>query len=92
LRKAILCLPVIGLSACTYGVPYDYVLTETSNAFKNTSSVAAHLKAKCGEAADSDTDCKESKEKLAQACNALDELATRAEGHGFDCSAWKEKP
>jgi hypothetical protein len=72
------------------GVPKELVKTETHNAFDNASSVAAHVKLKCGDQAASDEHCKQAADKLAQLCHALDELAKKAGAPGFDCAAWKE--
>lgn len=74
------------------GVPKDFVKTESHNAFNNASSVAAHVKAKCGAEAASDDNCKQAADKLAQLCAGLNELAKHAGGSGFDCAAWKENP
>jgi hypothetical protein len=73
------------------GVPKDFVNQESVTAFHNTVDAAAHVKAKCGDQADTDTDCKQSLTKLGQLCAGLDELAKKAGGSGFDCAAWKER-
>jgi hypothetical protein len=78
------------MSAC--GVQKDFVRQETLTAFNNTVSVAAHVKMKCGDQADSDTDCKESKKQLEAICTGLHELAKQANSNGFDCTAWKVNP
>lgn len=81
---------LLSIAAAGCGVPKDFVKTETHNAFNNASSVAAHVKLKCGEAADAN--CTQVTDKLGQLCHALDELAKQAGSAGFDCASWKEKP
>jgi hypothetical protein len=78
------------LAACG-GVSKDVVRQETTTSFHNTVDVAAHVKQKCGDQADSDDQCKQAKEKLAQICASLDELAKKADGKGFDCAGWKDR-
>jgi hypothetical protein len=81
---------VLGLLAvCACGVPKDYVRLETTAAFDNAASVAAHVKAKCSGAAADDEDCKQSNDKLVATCQSLDELNKKGDGKGFDCKAWK---
>jgi len=83
---------VLCVASINCGVPKDFVKQESHNAFNNASSVAAHVKAKCGDAAATDENCKQASDKLGQLCHSLDELSKHAGGTGFDCAAWKENP
>lgn len=81
-------LLLLATTACC-GVPKEVVRQETTTAFSNTAFVAANVKTKCGDQADTDDNCKQAANKLVAICQGLDELAKKADGKGFDCAAWK---
>jgi len=89
-NRTLLCMLIATTASC--GVHKDYVKQQTRAAFDNTVSVAAHVKATCGDKPDADENCKQATDKLGAICHSLDELAKQAGGPGFDCTAWKVNP
>jgi len=88
--RMLLVISIVASVGC--GLPKDYVKQQTTATFHNASDVAAHVKAKCGDQADADTDCVQAKTKLAAVCASLDEMAKKVGGAGFDCAGWRELP